>query len=612
MNAPADVVSSWTRGTTSTTPSAATSGSSQIIGLDPRSQLVILSATIGDPDRFCQWVYLTRRIEMSLVQSLERRVPLYHHYRENYLIEVAKELFQGGDVPAIVFTFGREACFERARILKSCPRFTTEEERETINRLADEALLDRGLAKELKPLLLHGIGVHHAGILPRYKQLVERLTLERLLKFVVSTETISAGINLPAKRVIFPELRKYVQKKARLLTSAEYHQMAGRAGRPQFDSEGVAITLAPEAVVQEIRKELKDAAKGRFSVDEAKVRRSVYARTRADAAKNNDVTWDAGDHERLVAGKPASLKSQTRITAEQILAIGLPDLQVEQLPGAVQADPLPEGAAAALEAVESSMPASMHLNIRTVIDHLLLEPRERYDAHRRLAMVTANLRAMGIIDEHGAQVTGHLINQLRGIDGLFVYHCLMSCDLDYPLCRELVEFLVDHDVIHRILGRKDEDQKREWMRNRLRERRRDEPQVSWEDVEAEYEQQFPRELGPIEQQHAAFLARLPHPELHGGKKQKKIWALMEEEQLSFMDLVERENLVTEEGNLFSYLIRVAKFAKMLHEATQLDELRVLEDAVRRNLSVIDARVVEEVLRAEAKAGPTSASASPAR
>ena len=410
-----------------------------IIGLDPRSQLVILSATIGDPDRFCQWVYLTRRIEMSLVQSLERRVPLYHQYRESYLIEVAKELFAAGEVPAIVFTFGREQCFERARILKSCPRFTTDEERVTISRLCDEALLDRGLAKELRPLLLHGIGVHHAGILPRYKQLVERLTLERLLKFVVSTETISAGINLPAKRVIFPELRKYVQKKARLLTSAEYHQMSGRAGRPQFDTEGVAITLAPEEVVQEIRKEMKDAQKGRYAVlapeevvqeirkemkdaqkgryavDENKVRKSVYARARAQAVKDNDVTWDAADHERVVAGKPASLKSQTKITAEQILAIGLPDLQVEVLPGALMTEPLAEGAApiiasmatATATASEDDVPASMHLNIRTVIDHLLLEPRERYEAHKRLAMVTANLRAMGIIDERGVQVTGH-------------------------------------------------------------------------------------------------------------------------------------------------------------------------------------------------------------
>ena len=92
------------------------------IGLDPRSQLVILSATIGDAERFCQWVYLTRRIEMSLVQSPERRVPLYHQFRESYLIEVAKELFKEGEVPAIVFGFGREQCFERARILKSCPR----------------------------------------------------------------------------------------------------------------------------------------------------------------------------------------------------------------------------------------------------------------------------------------------------------------------------------------------------------------------------------------------------------------------------------------------------------------------------------------------------------
>ena len=183
-----------------------------IIGLDPRSQLVILSATIGDPDRFCQWVYLTRRIEMSLVQSLDRRVPLYHQYRESYLIEVAKELFFAGEVPAIVFTFGREQCFERARILKSCPRFTTDEERVTISRLCDEALLDRGLAKELKPLLLHGIGVHHAGILPRYKQLVERLTLERLLKFVVSTETISASrsalIRPPSRRATAARRRR--------------------------------------------------------------------------------------------------------------------------------------------------------------------------------------------------------------------------------------------------------------------------------------------------------------------------------------------------------------------------------------------------------------------
>src|SRR6185295_11336800 len=162
---------------------------------------------------------------------------------------------------AIVFVFGREQCFEVARLLKSCRRFTTDEEKAKIETLCDEALLPAGASKELRPLLAHGIGIHHAGILPRYKQLVEQLALERLIKFVVSTETIAAGINLPARTVVFPSLRKFIKKEARLVTAAEYHQMAGRAGRPQFDDRGLAITLAPEEVVSELKKELKDAKK---------------------------------------------------------------------------------------------------------------------------------------------------------------------------------------------------------------------------------------------------------------------------------------------------------------------------------------------------------------
>ena len=167
---------------------------------------------------------------------------------------------------------------------------------------------------------------------------------------------------------------------------------------------------------------------------------------------------------------------------------------------------------------------------------------------------------------------------MRGIDGQFVFHCLMSADMDYAFARGLVEYLVDHDVIHRLLSRKGDEKRREWILSRLRERRREESLVSWEDVEAEYEQKFPRELTPPEQRHAEFLARLPHPELHGGKKAKAIWATMEDEQQSFMDFVEREGLQSEEGNLFSYLIRVMKFAKMLFDATKLEELLPLNTA----------------------------------
>ena len=206
VNAPADIVI-MDEGHYFNDPERGYVWEQSIIGLDARAQLVILSATIGEAEQFCHWVYLCRREPLALVQSFDRTVPLYHEFRETWLIDLAKDLFANDGCPAVIFTFGRELCFERARLLKSCRRFTTDEERARIAEACDQVLLDRGLAPELRPLLLHGIGVHHAGILPRYKQLVEKLTLERLIKFVVSTETIAAGINLPAKRVVFPELR---------------------------------------------------------------------------------------------------------------------------------------------------------------------------------------------------------------------------------------------------------------------------------------------------------------------------------------------------------------------------------------------------------------------
>ncbi len=553
-----------------------------IIALDPRAQLIILSATVGHADRFCHWIELTRRVPMQLVESRERRVPLYHEYREAYLVEVVRELAAAGDVPAIVFVFGREACFETARLLKSCRRFTSPEEKEEIERRYKEVLLDGGLADELAALLGHGIGVHHAGVLPRYKQLVEQLALERLIKFVVSTETISAGINLPAKRIVFPSLRKYIKSKARLVAPAEYHQMAGRAGRPQFDAEGIAITLAPEGVVQEMRKEISDGKKRGHLVDEEKIRKACYARARSEAQRNAEVVWDPTIHDQLVRGEPAELRSHTRINAEQILAIGLPDLAAEALPG--QESPA--------EQVERP-PPWLKLDIVTVVDNLLLSDREKRDAHKRLAHVTDNLRALGVIDEHGRQVAGEIIGKLHGLDGLFIYHLLMNRQLDYLDFRELCEFMVDHEVIQRMLDRKEQDKRADWIRERLRERRKENSLVSWEDVEAEYDREFPRELTKMEIYFQEFAATVPHPELHGGKSPKTIWARIEDEGIGFFEMVDRHRLAHEEGNLFTYLARVMKVAGKLHEATGLEQLGDLERKVRSYLSVVDARLIEE-------------------
>jgi hypothetical protein len=595
-----------------------------VIGLHPDSQLVILSATVGSPQQFCQWAYSVRKKTMALVQSTERKVPLFHEYREAYLVETIKELFAKQEVPALVFSFGRKLCFERARLLKSCPKFLDPDEQAEVERRIEPVLLQRGLSKELERLLLHGIGVHHAGILPVYRRLVEELTADRLLKVVVTTETIAAGINLPAKRCVFPSLRKFIQRKARLLTPAEYHQMAGRAGRPQFDTEGIAITLAPEEVVQDIRKELKGSGKRGGVVDESKVRKRCYARAKSEARAKDDVTWDLEAHRQLVEGEPAALQSKTRITAEQILAIGLPDLSVEALPGqaaiererqqaeareraraALLAEATGEAAPAPSSDGEPAAPApapsartyaaapgTRRLDILAVIDNLLLPDGQKLEAHKQLAMVTRNLQALGVLDDQGRQLDGHLIGEIRGLDGPFVFFLVRNAEFDAGLAREAVEFLVQSDAIQRIFDRREREKKRQWVLERLRELRRENPQITFEDVEQMFDEEHPYEPTAIEGWFDQFTALVPHPELHGGKRAKHIWGEMADEELSFVDYVERHDLAYEEGSLFTYLARTMKAAKMLAEATGQEVFGDVETRIRQRLAAVDERVLE--------------------
>lgn len=351
--------------------------------------------------------------------------------------------------------------------------------------------------------------------------------------------------------------------------------MAGRAGRPQFDNEGIAITLAPEEVVQQIRKETAEAQKKRQTVDHAKLRRAVYAHARTQAAKTGNASWDPDLHQKLVQGQPAPLRSHTKIGADQILAIGLPDLQTPEEPW------------------YKNLPPSMNLHIQTVVEHLLMDDRSRDAAKKQLKQLTENLMALGIVDQHGNHVNGKMIRDLRGMDGPFVYFCLREAELDYFQMRELVEFLTDHDVIHKRIQRQSDEKKREWVKNRLRDLRRERGMVTWEEVEEEYDSKYPRQLSFVEKINQQFLQKVPHPELHGGKVQKNIWATMEDQQLSFMDFVESHQLQNEEGNLFSYLTRAMKMAEVLHDATHLGDFYLIERSIRRILGSIDERVLED-------------------
>ena len=338
--------------------------------------------------------------------------------------------------------------------------------------------------------------------------------------------------------------------------------MSGRAGRPQFDTEGIAITLAPEEVVQDFRKEIRDQKKKGFTVDEAKVKKKHYQKALTDARSRKDVTWDEDAFRKLVDGEPAALQSRTRITAEQILAIGLPDLEEEALPGellleeqaekeaAVEAarkralaeatgEAPSEDEASTPEADAAPIPAKRprpspravdeapyrRLNIKTVIDHLLLPEGVRHEAHKRLAMITANLQALGVLDSHGRQIDGFVINKIRGVDGPFVWFFMQRLPDDPDeanlLLRELVELLVDHDVIHQQFERKEAEKRRQWILERLRELRRENPQVTFEDVEEEYWERFPPEPSAAERIHQAFVAPCRIKSFTGAKRKRR-------------------------------------------------------------------------------------------
>jgi hypothetical protein len=185
-----------------------------------------------------------------------------------------------------------------------------------------------------------------------------------------------------------------------------------------------------------------------------------------------------------------------------------------------------------------------------------------------------------------------MIRQLQGMDGLFIYYVLFNHQLEYVELREMVEYLLDNDIVQRLLDRKGEDEKREWMRAKLRELRDGGEQVTWDDVEALWEKEHPRPKTKIELIHGELAGLVPHPELHGGKKWKNVWAQLEDSGLGFLEFVDKHGLEHEEGNLFTYLVRVMNFARKIGEASGLSELGDMAERVQTLLARIDLRLVE--------------------
>ncbi|WP_205570031.1 DEAD/DEAH box helicase [Actinomyces lilanjuaniae] len=275
----------------------------------PRAQMVLMSATLGDVSFFVRDLEARTGRQVAVVDDAVRPVPL----EMDYVVEPVGELLQrlvGQDkAPTYVVHFSQKEAVARATSLLSTDLVPRSRKEETARALGDVRFA-KGFGTTLSRLLRSGIGVHHAGMLPRYRRLVERLAREGLLAVVCGTDTLGVGINVPIRTVVLTSLVKFDGSRERHLTAREFHQVAGRAGRAGFDTRGYVEVQAPEHAIDNARALAKAG-------DDERRRRKVVRRK----APPGRVSWTEGTFERLRDAAPETLTSQFQVTSTMVLAL---------------------------------------------------------------------------------------------------------------------------------------------------------------------------------------------------------------------------------------------------------------------------------------------------
>ncbi|MEO3755353.1 DUF3516 domain-containing protein [Streptomyces sp. B6B3] len=275
----------------------------------PQAQFVLMSATLGDVARFEE--DLTRRTgrPTAVVRSATRPVPLSYEYRTTSLTETLTELLETRQAPVYIVHFTQAQAVERAQALTSI-NMCTRAEKDEIAALIGNFRFTTRFGRNLSRYVRHGIGVHHAGMLPKYRRLVEKLAQAGLLKVICGTDTLGVGVNVPIRTVLFTALSKYDGSRVRVLRAREFHQIAGRAGRAGFDTSGFVVAQAPDHVVEN-EKALAKAG------DDPKKRRKVVRKKPPEGFVN----WSENTFERLIAAEPEPLTSRFRVTHAMLLAV---------------------------------------------------------------------------------------------------------------------------------------------------------------------------------------------------------------------------------------------------------------------------------------------------
>jgi superfamily II RNA helicase len=274
----------------------------------PQSTFLLMSATMGDSEKFAKAITALNGRETAVVRSTERPVPLDFEYRETPLHETILNLVTQNKYPVYVVNFTQRSAAEEAQNLMSTD-YCTKDEKKAIAEALFGFKFDSPYGKDIQRYIKHGVGLHHAGLLPKYRLLVEKLAQRGMLKVICGTDTLGVGVNIPIRTVLFTKLFKFDGEKLGTLSVRDFQQISGRAGRKGFDDRGTVVAQAPEHVIENIRLEQKAGD------DPAKKRKIV----RKKPPERGYVHWDKSTFERLVKSQPEPLVSRFQVSHGMLL-----------------------------------------------------------------------------------------------------------------------------------------------------------------------------------------------------------------------------------------------------------------------------------------------------
>jgi superfamily II RNA helicase len=522
----------------------------------PRSRFLLMSATLGATAFFERELERLTGVPCMTVRSERRPVPLQFEYSETPLQERVAGLLAANQAPVYLVHFTQRAAAETAQDLMSLD-VCSKEEKAAIQAELERFRFSSPYGKEIKRWLRQGIGVHHAGLLPKYRVLVESLTQKGLLKLICGTDTLGLGINVPIRTVVFTQLWKYDGKKSAVLSVRDFRQVAGRAGRKGFDDLGYVVVQAPEHVIANKRAEEKASRGG-------KQKKLVKQRP-----PEGSVSWDIRTFERLRSAPPEELQSRFSISHGVLLLLLSRDS---------------DGCRAAR---------------RLIDDCHETPPRKKALRHRAWQLFRA-LIERGIVEWIPPEPSGRKLRVNIELQADFSLHQALSLYLidtlplldsvspDYPfdvltLCEAIVEDpeQILYRQVDRLKGEKIEEMKAAGIPYEER-------------MEKLEELEHPKPLREfIYDTFNAFVAAHPWAEQETVRP-KSIAREMYERYLSFAEYIRAYDLQRIEGLLLRHLTQVWKvLAQTVPEGAKTPEVAEMEDYIRELIRGVDSSLLEE-------------------